>query len=210
MMVPLALSVVFLITARLIHNCIVFKEDVNMSSLSHVLIIILPFQLERLKVIARKAQRYLLFSSIDQVTVTVPAENFTAVLGRRNRGLFVIRRGGTVSVNGVQYPNNGDEIIWETDNQRIQVKRRGGSPYVFLNGLGVQIFWSGLYRVRITVSSHLHDQICGLCGTYNDNIADDYTALDGTVSNRRTFANSWLVPSNVQAVLEAIQEKERS
>ena len=112
-----------------------------------------------------------------------------AVLGRGNRG--------TVTVNGNPHPNTGNGMIFQTANQRIMVVRIGGFPYVFLNAIGVRIFWDGVYRVDIAVSSQLRGELCGLCGTYNGNAADDYTAPDGTVLNDvNAFGNSWLVPSN--------------
>ena len=138
---------------------------------------------------ARNAGHNSRVSCIAEVTVSVPSENFVVVLGRGNRG--------TVTINGNPHPNTGNGLIFETADQRIQVVRTGGFPYVFLNGLGVRVFWNGFYRVDITVSSRLRDQLCGLCGTYNGNQGDDYTAPDGTVLNDvNAFGNSWLVPSN--------------
>jgi len=126
-------------------------------------------------------------SCVAEVTVSVPGENFIAVLGR----------GRTITVNGAVHPNNGDEIIYENNDKTIQVTRTGGFPYVLLNGHGVKVFYDGVYRVDVTVSLRLQGQLVGLCGTNNANQGDDYTTPDGTIlTDVNAFGDSWLVPSS--------------
>ena len=119
-------------------------------------------------------------SCADQVTVN--GGGLTVVLGR----------GGTVTIDGVLQPNTGDGVIAE--NSEVHILRSGGHPNVIFPTHGVRVFYDGLYRVEVTVSTQWQGQLCGLCGNYNDNGADDNLSPAGMPIRRvNDFALSWVV-----------------
>jgi len=116
--------------------------------------------------------------------VTVRGGGLTILLGR---GF-----GGTVTIDGVLQPNTGDGIIAQNDEARIL--RTGGHPNIIFPTHGVRVFFDGLYRVEITVSSKWQGQLCGLCGNYNGNPADDNQSPAGVaLVDSNALGNSWLV-----------------
>jgi len=121
-----------------------------------------------------------LVSCADQVTVT--GGGLTVVLGN----------GGTITIDGVLQANTGDGVIAE--NSEIQVLRSGGHANVIFPTHGVRVFYDGLYRVEVTVSTRWQGRLCGLCGNYNDNDADDNLSPAGMpIRNVNDFALSWVV-----------------
>ena len=122
-------------------------------------------------------------SCTENVTVLVPGENLEIVLGRGS--------GGTVTVNGVLQSNSGDTIILQSGG--VEVLRSGGRVHVVLRMYGVRIFWDGVFRVEVTVSTMWQDRLCGLCGNYNNNPSDDFMAPNGdSLTTPDAFGNSWL------------------
>ena len=118
----------------------------------------------------------------ERVTVLVPNDNIRIELGRHS--------GGTVTINGMLQPNNGDGIIMQSS--RITVQRSGGHPYVLLPTYGVRIFWNGGCRVKVTVSRMWEDKLCGLCGNFNDDRNDDFKMPNGSSAMTETdFGDSW-------------------
>ena len=102
-----------------------------------------------------------------------------------------------VTINGQQPTTNG--IILYNENG-VEV-RRNGDVQVFLNRIGMRVTWNGVYRIDVTVSTGLLNELCGLCGTYNGNRNDDFQRRDGVVTQSiPDFANSWLIPNSCQAV----------
>ena len=121
-------------------------------------------------------------SCTEKVTVLVPNDDITIELGRRN--------GGTVTINGVFQPNNGDRIIMQSS--RVTVVRSGGHPHVLLPAYGVRIFWNGARRVKVNVSQLWQNKLCGLCGDYNGNKSDDFKMPNGILApNATAFGDSW-------------------
>ena len=41
--------------------------------------------------------------------------------------------------------------------------------------MGVEVYWDGIDRVEVVVPADLQDSLCGLCGNYNKDPADDWT-----------------------------------
>lgn len=124
--------------------------------------------------------------------VTVQGAGITIVLGRGN--------GGTITIDGNLQDSTVDGVIKK--NGDVQVIQSGGHPNVIFPQLGVRVTWNGLYRVEITVSTRWRNQLCGLCGNYNDDFGDDNIGPDGTeYTNRESriedFANSWIVGSPI-------------
>ena len=119
----------------------------------------------------------------ERVTVLVPNDNITIELGRR-------KNGGTVTINGTLQPNSVDGIIMKSS--RVTVQRSGGHPYVLFPTYGVQIFWNGRRRVKVTVSRMWEDKLCGLCGNFNDHRNDDFKMPNGSLAMTETaFGDSW-------------------
>ena len=116
----------------------------------------------------------------ERVTVLVSNDNITLGKGK----------GGTVTINGMLKPNNGDGIIMQSS--RVTVLRSGGHPNVELPTYGVSIFWNGGRRVKVTVSRMWEDKLCGLCGNFNDDRNDDFKMPNGSLAMTETaFGDSW-------------------
>ena len=119
-------------------------------------------------------------SCTEKVTVLVPNDNIVIELGRR----------GTVTINEVLQPNNGDGIIMQLS--RVTVVRSGGHPHVLLPTYGVRIFWNGARHVKVTASQMWQNKLCGLCGDYNGNKNDDFKMPNGILApNATAFGDSW-------------------
>ena len=125
------------------------------------------------------------------VTISRPSQNLNILLGRQTP----THRGGTVTINGVLQQSTRNGPIFQSSE--VDVVRIGGHPHVFLNGPGLRVFWDGGSTVRVTASTFLQNQLCGLLGTYNGDQSDDFMTPDGrVVTSVNEFGNSWLVPSN--------------
>ena len=100
--------------------------------------------------------------------------------------------GGTIMINGVLQPNNGDRVLYHSSG--VTVFRTGGHPYVLLNiGFPVGIFWEGSHYVDLGVSSKWQGMLCGLCGNYNNDNSDDFTLRNGSLTaSVNEFGDSWL------------------
>ena len=121
-------------------------------------------------------------SCTDTVRVLVPNENLNIFMGR----------GGTVTINEILRPNNGDTTILTSGE--VMVVRAGGRPHVILNRSGVRVSWDGLYRVEVTVSTSWRGRLCGLCGNYNDDPDDDFQTRNGTLeTSPDAFGLSWVI-----------------
>ena len=116
--------------------------------------------------------------------VLVPGESLDILLGRGD--------GGTVTINDRVQPNIGDEVILQSG--QVQVLRIGGRLHVVLGQSGVRITWDGLYRVEVSVSTGWMGRVCGLCGNYNNNPADDFlTPFNRLAASADEFGLSWLM-----------------
>ncbi|XP_033120973.1 mucin-5AC-like [Anneissia japonica] len=62
--------------------------------------------------------------------------------------------------------------------------------------IGFEILFDEKARVQIFASNDLVGATCGLCGTFNNNIADEFLIPSGAVeTNKDSFWNNWLVDS---------------
>ena len=123
-------------------------------------------------------------SCTDTVRVVVPNENLNILLGRGG--------GGTVTINDILQPNNGDEVILRSGE--VEVVRVGGHPHVILGAIGVRVSWDGLFHAEVTVSTSWRGRLCGLCGNYNSNPNDDFQAPNGYLtSSASDFGLSWVL-----------------
>ena len=127
-------------------------------------------------------------SCVGEVTIVAP------------RVTIVMPRGFPipVTING-QLETTNNIILY--DSNGVEVRRVGRSIHVFLNTIGIRVFWNGVYRIDVTVSTNLLYELCGLCGTYNGNRSDDFRRRDGVIAKSIVdFGNSWLVQNSCQAV----------
>ena len=123
-------------------------------------------------------------SCTDTVRVLVPNENLNILLERG--------RGGTVTINDMLQPNNGDGVILQSGE--VEVARIGGRPHIILSTIGVRVSWDGFYRVDVTVSTRWRGNLCGLCGNYNGDPNDDFQNPNGSLeSSANDFGLSWVV-----------------
>ena len=117
-----------------------------------------------------------------KVVVTNSNESTTVVLGRGDSG--------TITINGNQLPNNGDEVLHQSDE--MKVVRVGGHPHILLIANSIDLFWDGQYHLSVTVSQVWRGKLCGLCGNYNNDSSDDLLTHSGSLaSNPSEFAISW-------------------
>ncbi|NXI44219.1 SSPO protein, partial [Galbula dea] len=100
----------------------------------------------------------------------------------------VTSRGRNVSVNGVAVPvgqpylRNGISIAWLGDWVTVA------------SGLGVRVASDGHQAVTVMVEAELWGGTRGLCGTYNDDPADDFQRPGGDVATfASSFGNSWKI-----------------
>lgn len=122
--------------------------------------------------------------NIEMIMVTVMngSENTTVLLGRG--------AGGTIAINNDLQPNNGDEVLYQSD--KLEVVRVGGYPHVLLIAESIDLFWDGQYQLSVTASQAWRGQLCGLCGNYNNDSSDDFQTRSGNlVDTVYEFAMSW-------------------
>jgi len=131
-----------------------------------------------------------LIACVGLVRIKIPANDLEIVLSQEDFG--------KITINDKLEVNRGDGIVYESE--AVEVVRSGGYPNVLLKAYGVRLFWDGIYRVSITVSKNLLGQLCGLCGTYNNDPNDDLQTPDGVVVTAvEEFGESWLVPDPTTA-----------
>lgn len=74
---------------------------------------------------------------------------------------------------------------------RVAVKGR----YVVIDtSVGIQVKFDGDQDLFIQVDESLRGQLCGLCGTFNDNQLDDFLKPDKVLEqDPNKFGDSWLL-----------------
>uniref|UniRef100_A0A663N0Z7 VWFD domain-containing protein n=1 Tax=Athene cunicularia TaxID=194338 RepID=A0A663N0Z7_ATHCN len=116
------------------------------------------------------------WTALNSVAVTL--KNLHIVL-EKNRETYV-------SVNGVQVYHPVDL------NHGARVAMKG--HYVVIDtSLGFQVKFDGDQELFILVDESLKGQLCGLCGTFNDNQLDDFLKPDKVLEqDPNKFGDSWL------------------
>uniref|UniRef100_A0A803JSD6 Zonadhesin n=1 Tax=Xenopus tropicalis TaxID=8364 RepID=A0A803JSD6_XENTR len=62
---------------------------------------------------------------------------------------------------------------------------------------GLEVKYNGDQELIVKVNENFKGQLCGLCGTYNGNILDDFLKPDGLLAQTpNEFGNSWRVPDD--------------
>jgi len=146
-------------------------------------IVATPCDSDAFTVIGRNEAQNERVSCLDQLTIMIPSENLTVVVERPI--------GGAVSINGVLQTMVGNGAFYATRD--VQVNRVGSYfIHVVLPILGIRLAWDGIYRVEITISSTWMNRMCGLCGNYNGNGADDFMDQNGNaLATPNEFGESW-------------------
>ncbi|NXW16403.1 FCGBP protein, partial [Circaetus pectoralis] len=100
---------------------------------------------------------------------------------------IVLKKNKETYVNGVQ-------VYLPVDlNRGARVAIKG--HYVVVDtSLGIQVKFDGDQELFILVDESLKGQLCGLCGTFNDNQLDDFLKPDKVLEqDPNKFGDSWLV-----------------
>ncbi|XP_009332378.1 PREDICTED: uncharacterized protein LOC103925393 [Pygoscelis adeliae] len=100
---------------------------------------------------------------------------------------IVLKKNKEIYVNGVQ-------VYLPVDlnhGARITIK---GHYMVIDTSIGIQVKFDGDQELFILVDESLKGQLCGLCGTFNDNQLDDFLKPDKVLEqDPNKFGDSWLV-----------------
>ncbi len=96
--------------------------------------------------------------------------------------------------NGNLLPNvqvNGREETW-AKTKDYMVERVGQENIVVTATIGLKILWTGR-NVYFTVGPNFENKTCGLCGTFNFNIQDDFhTKAGSTEVSVYSFTKNWI------------------
>ncbi|XP_063023602.1 IgGFc-binding protein-like [Melospiza melodia melodia] len=109
-------------------------------------------------------------------------------------GQCVCTGNGTVVCNSDTCEVNGDQVHLPVDlnhEARISIQRH----YIVIDtSLGIQVKFDGDQELFILVDESLKGQLCGLCGTFNDNQQDDFLNPDKVLEqDPNKFGDSWIV-----------------
>ncbi|CAJ0968218.1 unnamed protein product [Ranitomeya imitator] len=64
-------------------------------------------------------------------------------------------------------------------------------------GFGLQVWFDGNQRVQVTIPGYYSGKVCGLCGNFNGNPADDFLNPDGVLEpDSNSLGNSWQVDND--------------
>ncbi|KAM6356993.1 IgGFc-binding protein-like [Alca torda] len=100
---------------------------------------------------------------------------------------IVLKKNKETCVNGVQV----DLPVDLNHGARVAIK---GHYVVIDTSLGIQVKFDGDQELFILVDESLKGQLCGLCGTFNDNQLDDFLKPDKVLEqDPNKFGDSWLV-----------------
>lgn len=98
----------------------------------------------------------------------------------------------TVLVNG----NGADRYVDET----VELEFVGRENVIVHSKAGVSVQWTG-HNVYVTVGPSLENKTCGLCGTFNHEVADDFhTRSDDIAAKASAFANEWATEESKASV----------
>ncbi|XP_072266261.1 IgGFc-binding protein-like [Pyxicephalus adspersus] len=74
-----------------------------------------------------------------------------------------------------------------------------GSNVVVTTGFGLIVKFDGNHRVQVTIPGIYSGKVCGLCGNFNGNAADDFLNPDGQLEPDSTsLGNSWQVDNDTR------------
>lgn len=74
-----------------------------------------------------------------------------------------------------------------------------GSNVVVTTGFGLIVKFDGNHRVQVKIPENYSGKVCGLCGNFNGNAADDFLNPDGQLESDSTnLGNSWQVDNDTR------------
>ncbi|XP_077146435.1 IgGFc-binding protein-like isoform X6 [Ranitomeya variabilis] len=72
-----------------------------------------------------------------------------------------------------------------------------GSNVLVTTGFGLQVKFDGNHKVQVNIPGSYSGKVCGLCGNFNDNAADDFLNPDGVLEpDSNSLGNSWQVDND--------------
>ncbi|XP_041374803.1 BMP-binding endothelial regulator protein-like [Gigantopelta aegis] len=89
--------------------------------------------------------------------------------------------------------------------------RRDGHSVTFKSDVGLKVVWDGDSFLEVTASSRFKNRLCGLCGNYNGQEADDLTGKDKRVYlHGEEFGHSWRIGSKKACKVKPMLRRLRS
>ncbi|KAK7068065.1 hypothetical protein SK128_008390 [Halocaridina rubra] len=86
---------------------------------------------------------------------------------------------------------------------------REGVALMISTSQGIKILWDGASYVEVEVPVEMKNKVCGLCGNFNGNTADDLATSDGTIMNTTDqMALSWST-GRARTCSKKMRERER-
>ncbi|XP_016416622.1 IgGFc-binding protein [Sinocyclocheilus rhinocerous] len=120
-------------------------------------------------------------SYVKSATITVRGHEITFIQGNRNR----VTIDGTVSNLPVSLNSEGISITLS------------GSIGVLQTDFGLEVKFNWADTLMVTLSSSYYNNIVGMCGTYNNDVEDDYVTPSGnSMTDITEWAKSWSVPES--------------
>ncbi|XP_019955619.2 zonadhesin, like [Paralichthys olivaceus] len=109
------------------------------------------------------------------------------------RKLYVTVNGITVTLMKARKTLvNGLRVALPHSPSPLMTISLAGQYITLQTPFGLRVRWDGNHYAQISVPSSYYDQMCGLCGDYDNNPDNDFTKPDGTlVGNVNDFGNSW-------------------
>ncbi|XP_067294460.1 IgGFc-binding protein [Pseudorasbora parva] len=120
-------------------------------------------------------------SYVKSATITVRGHEITFIQGNRNH----VTIDGTVSNLPVSLNSEGINIT------------QSGTIGVMQTDFGLEVMFNWADTIMVTLSSSYYNNIVGMCGTYSNDLQDDYVTPSGnTMTDITEWAKSWSVPES--------------
>uniref|UniRef100_A0A8C5QJV0 Uncharacterized protein n=1 Tax=Leptobrachium leishanense TaxID=445787 RepID=A0A8C5QJV0_9ANUR len=126
-------------------------------------------------------------------------------------------RGSNTKVSYVQYVNvdvhgyritldqgrevrvNGKVVVLPVDLQPDIEIFISGNNVLLTTGFGLQVKFDGNRKVVVTIPGIYSNKVCGMCGNFNGNKADDFLNPEGVLEpNSTSLGNSWQVDNDTR------------
>ncbi|XP_071959599.1 uncharacterized protein [Antedon mediterranea] len=77
-----------------------------------------------------------------------------------------------------------------------------GLLVVVHSSLGITLSWDGRHMAEVSVDMSWKDQLCGLCGNYNNDPSDDFRSVNGNLTETEsTFKNMFIVGESPECLI---------